>query len=115
MRLPTPPMRRLARCRPTRRCDLLTAARSAFTEGLAIAAGVGSALLLASAAAVWLLLKPRPVPPINRRVESEGCGRVSAATSCLLGLRFAGQRHSGGRPPVQMIGSSSGRRRRSQR
>ena len=40
--------------------ELLTAAQSAFTEGLAIAAGVGSALLLASAAAVWLLLKPRP-------------------------------------------------------
>jgi DHA2 family multidrug resistance protein-like MFS transporter len=39
---------------------LLTAAQSAFTEGLAIAAGVGSALVLASAVAVWLLLKPRP-------------------------------------------------------
>ena len=32
--------------------------QAAFTEGLAIAAGVGSALLLASAVAVWLLLKP---------------------------------------------------------
>jgi DHA2 family multidrug resistance protein-like MFS transporter len=42
---------------------LLTAAKDAFTEGLAIAAGVGSALLLVSAVAVWLLLKPRPVPP----------------------------------------------------
>jgi DHA2 family multidrug resistance protein-like MFS transporter len=41
---------------------LLTAARDAFTDGLAIAAGVGSALLLASAVAVWLLLKPRPAP-----------------------------------------------------
>jgi MFS transporter, DHA2 family, multidrug resistance protein len=35
---------------------LLAAAQSAFTEGLAIAAGVGSALLLASAGAVWLLV-----------------------------------------------------------
>lgn len=40
--------------------DLLAAAQAAFTQGLAIAAGVGSALLLASAGAVWLLLKPRP-------------------------------------------------------
>ena len=39
---------------------VLTAAKAAFTDGLAIAAGVGSALLLASAAAVWLLLKPDP-------------------------------------------------------
>lgn len=39
--------------------QLLTAARGAFTDGLAVAAGVGSALLLVSAAAVWLLLKPR--------------------------------------------------------
>ena len=38
--------------------ELLSAASSAFTEGLAAAAGVGSALLLVSAAAVWLLLKP---------------------------------------------------------
>jgi hypothetical protein len=36
---------------------MLTAAKDAFTSGLAIAAGVGSASLLASAAAVWLLLK----------------------------------------------------------
>jgi DHA2 family multidrug resistance protein-like MFS transporter len=49
---------------------LLTAATSAFTEGLAIAAGVGSALLLASAVAVWLLVKPRPAPAVNRCVDS---------------------------------------------
>jgi MFS transporter, DHA2 family, multidrug resistance protein len=39
---------------------VLTAAKTAFTDGLAIAAGVGSALLLASAVAVWLLLRPDP-------------------------------------------------------
>jgi DHA2 family multidrug resistance protein-like MFS transporter len=39
---------------------VLTAAKTAFTDGLSIAAGVGSALLLASAVAVWLLLKPPP-------------------------------------------------------
>jgi len=39
---------------------VLTAAKTAFTDGLAIAAGVGSALLLASTVAVWLLLKPPP-------------------------------------------------------
>lgn len=36
---------------------LLTSAQSAFTEGLAVAAGAGSILLLTSSAAVWLLLK----------------------------------------------------------
>ena len=49
---------------PANQADgLLTAAQSAFTTGLAIASGVGSALLLAAATAVWLLLKsPPPVP-----------------------------------------------------
>jgi MFS transporter, DHA2 family, multidrug resistance protein len=42
---------------------LVAAARDAFTDGLTIAAGVGSALLLASAVAVWVLLRPRPAPP----------------------------------------------------
>lgn len=37
---------------------LLSAAQAAFTDGLAVAAGLGSALLLASATAVWVLLKP---------------------------------------------------------
>lgn len=40
--------------------DLLAAGQAAFTQGLAIAAGVGAALLLTSAAAVWLLLRPCP-------------------------------------------------------
>ena len=53
--------------------ELLTSAQRAFTEGLAIAAGVGSALLLASAAAVWLLLKPP--------VVSEGRGIPRPETS----------------------------------
>jgi DHA2 family multidrug resistance protein-like MFS transporter len=48
--------------------SLMMAAKSAFTDGLAIATGVGSALLLASAVAVWLLLKPRPTPPGPARV-----------------------------------------------
>ena len=43
--------------------ELLSAAQSAFTDGLAVAAGLGSALLLASAAAVWVLLGPRPAHP----------------------------------------------------
>jgi len=51
--------------------SLLTAAKSAFTDGLAIAAGAGSALLLASAAAVWLLLKPRPTPPCTANVGAQ--------------------------------------------
>jgi DHA2 family multidrug resistance protein-like MFS transporter len=43
---------------------LVTAAKAAFTDGLAIAAGVGSALLLASAVAVWMLLKPLAVAAV---------------------------------------------------
>jgi DHA2 family multidrug resistance protein-like MFS transporter len=37
---------------------VVTAAKDAFSDGLAIAAGVGSVVLLASAAAIWLLLRP---------------------------------------------------------
>lgn len=47
-----------ATLRPDEAHDLLAMAASTFTEGLAVAAGVGAALLLVSAAAVWLLLKP---------------------------------------------------------
>jgi len=42
-----------------RAADLLTAAKDAFTSGLAIASGVGSVLMLISAVAVWLLLRQR--------------------------------------------------------
>jgi DHA2 family multidrug resistance protein-like MFS transporter len=40
--------------------QLLTAARAAFTDGLVVAAGFGSALLLASVGVVWVLLAPTP-------------------------------------------------------
>jgi len=49
---------------------LLTDAKIAFTNGLAIAAGAGSAMLLASAAAVWLLLKPRSTPSCAAKVAA---------------------------------------------
>jgi DHA2 family multidrug resistance protein-like MFS transporter len=39
---------------------LLAVAQSAFASGLAVAAGIGAALLLASAVAVWIFLKPLP-------------------------------------------------------
>jgi len=42
--------------------ELLAAAKAAFTDGLAIASGVGAALLLTAAVAVWLLLRPRQSP-----------------------------------------------------
>lgn len=42
----------------TQGAELLTAAKAAFTSGLAVASGFGAALLLASAVAVWLLLRP---------------------------------------------------------
>jgi DHA2 family multidrug resistance protein-like MFS transporter len=38
---------------------LLTASKDAFTNGLAIASGVGSALMLIAAVAVWILLRAR--------------------------------------------------------
>ena len=55
---------------------LLMAAQSAFTEGVSVAAGVGAALLLASAVTVWVLLKPRPAPssvPASRRKSPQIC------------------------------------------
>lgn len=60
---------------------LLTAAKAAFTDGLAIAAGVGSALLLASAAAVWLLLEPAP---------TRQPGQPAGGTLCSKEKTFAG-------------------------
>ena len=47
---------------------LLSAAQSAFASGLAVAAGIGSALLLSSAVAVWMLLKPPPNPSLSPMV-----------------------------------------------
>ncbi|MCH9733613.1 MAG: hypothetical protein K0U78_03535, partial [Actinomycetia bacterium] len=43
--------------------ELLTAAKAAFTDGLALASGVGAALLLMAAVAVWLLLRQQPHVP----------------------------------------------------
>ncbi|WP_431237457.1 MFS transporter [Mycolicibacterium aichiense] len=43
---------------------LLAAAQQAFADGLAAAAGMGSVLLLVSAAAVWMLVKPPPHSPL---------------------------------------------------
>lgn len=45
---------------------LVAAAQRAFTEGVAVAGGVGAILLLASAAAVWLLVSPRSEPMLDR-------------------------------------------------
>ncbi|SBS78761.1 Arabinose efflux permease family protein [uncultured Mycobacterium sp.] len=51
----------------------LGATHSAFASGLAVAAGIGSALLLASALTVWILLKPAtpPATPAYRCVNCE--------------------------------------------
>jgi MFS transporter, DHA2 family, multidrug resistance protein len=51
--------------------DLLTAAQCAFTDGLATAASVGSALLLVSAAMVWMLLRPR----LTQRATATPCSK----------------------------------------
>ena len=42
---------------------VLVPAREAFTHGLAVASGVGAALLLTAAVAVWWLLKTHPLSP----------------------------------------------------
>ncbi len=55
---------------------LLSSAQSAFASGVAVAAGIGSALLLTSAVAVWMLLKPDATASslAYRCVDSEeGC------------------------------------------
>jgi MFS transporter, DHA2 family, multidrug resistance protein len=74
---------------------LLTSAKAAFTDGLAIASGVGSALMLISAAAVWVLLRARlPSEPevgvlndpgVHR--DTGGDARVDAACGTELGDR----------------------------
>ena len=74
---------------------LLTAAKEAFTNGLAIASGVGSALMLISAAAVWMLLRARLPgesevgmlndPGVHR--DTGGDARVDAACGTELGDR----------------------------
>lgn len=45
-----------------RAAELLDAARTTFTEGLAIAAGAGAVLMLTSALGVWILLRDLPGP-----------------------------------------------------
>ncbi|HKV19470.1 MAG TPA: MFS transporter [Mycobacterium sp.] len=74
---------------------LLTATKEAFTNGLAIASGVGSALMLVSAAAVWILLRARlprepevgvlDDPGVHR--DAGGHARVDAACGSELGDR----------------------------
>jgi MFS transporter, DHA2 family, multidrug resistance protein len=61
---------------PQQAHTLVTAAQGAFTEGLAIAAGIGSALLLVSAAAVWLLLKPHLSPCLDAVDQSATSGTL---------------------------------------
>jgi MFS transporter, DHA2 family, multidrug resistance protein len=66
--------------------NLLTGAKTAFTAGLAIAAGAGSALLLASAVAVWLLLKPRPTLQPDQPAAG---GTLCSKQNTLFGSYFA--------------------------
>ena len=77
---------------------LLTSAQSAFTDGLAVASGVGSILLLASAAAVWLLLKPRPAREIPTRGR-ENCRKRQSGRVCEAGSLRSG--HPSGRQEVR--------------
>jgi DHA2 family multidrug resistance protein-like MFS transporter len=71
------------------RAELLAAAKEAFTHGLSIASGVGAALLLTAAVAVWLLLRsPQSSPGLaevgvlaDPGVHGDACGdgRVDTA------------------------------------
>lgn len=81
---------------PSAKSDaLLAATKEAFTSGLAIASGVGSALMFISAVAVWILLRarlPREAevgvlhdPGVHR--DSCGDARVDAACGTELGDR----------------------------
>ncbi|MDT5368369.1 MAG: transporter, family, multidrug resistance protein [Mycobacterium sp.] len=68
---------------------LLTAAKTAFTDGLAIAAWVGSALILASAVAVWLLLKPRPtLQPDQPAAGGTLCSKQNTFAGSYLALTW---------------------------
>jgi MFS transporter, DHA2 family, multidrug resistance protein len=74
---------------------LLEAAQGEFTRGLAIASGVGAVLLLVSAVAVWVLLKPSlpratevgMLPDPGMHGDAGGDGRVDAARGAELGDR----------------------------
>lgn len=74
---------------------LLDAARSSFTHGLSVASGVGAALLLSAAVAVWWLLRPSspgaaevgvlPDPGVHR--DPGGDAGVDTACGAELGDR----------------------------
>ena len=74
---------------------LLAAAKEAFTSGLAIASGVGSALMLIAAVAVWILLRDRlpresQIPVLDEpgvHGDASGDGGVDAACGAELGDR----------------------------
>lgn len=82
---------------PDQQTVLLDAAKESFTHGLSVASGVGAALLLTAAAAVWWLLQPRgespraveigvlPDPGVHR--DPCGYSRVDAACGTELGDR----------------------------
>jgi MFS transporter, DHA2 family, multidrug resistance protein len=83
---------------------LLDTARAAFTTGLATASGVGAVLMLASALAVWLLVRDRlpggpEVGVLNHpgvHGNSGGDRRVDAAGRAELGDRHGELRAGGG-------------------
>jgi DHA2 family multidrug resistance protein-like MFS transporter len=73
---------------PDKAHGLLTGAKTAFTDGLAISAGVGSALLLASTVAVWLLLKPRPTPSDQPAAGGTLCSTQNTFSGSYLALTW---------------------------
>jgi MFS transporter, DHA2 family, multidrug resistance protein len=70
---------------------VLTAAKNAFSSGLAIASGIGSAVLLASAAGIWMLLRPPMTPaPAALGPRPNGQRDSTLSTSSASGPAEAG-------------------------
>jgi DHA2 family multidrug resistance protein-like MFS transporter len=61
---------------------VVTAAKNAFSSGLAIAAGAGSAVLLASAAGIWMLLRPPTTPALAALGSSRMCDQIGFVGQC---------------------------------
>jgi DHA2 family multidrug resistance protein-like MFS transporter len=56
---------------------VVTAAKNAFSSGLAIASGIGSAVLLASAAGIWILLRAPSTPAPKALANDRAVGEAS--------------------------------------
>jgi DHA2 family multidrug resistance protein-like MFS transporter len=86
-----------------RALEMLTVAKNAFSSGLAVAAGIGSVLLLASAAGIWVLLKPRTTQTSAAKPRVE-----SAPSSTSAACRRGAKAHLGSRTGRALGGGCNG-------